>query len=123
MLNICQLQFGAGKMGLGKPAEGPQINGKAPDFRLPIVNWIANLIRFRTVLFVDDIQSTEELIEAFHAWLGSFDAVDDQTEMLNRLSRCLTPIPPDLCRSLGLPSGSSYAAAADLFLSLWTNIE
>ncbi len=74
-------------------------------------------------MFVDDIQSTEELINAFHAWLGSFEAVDDHTEMLERLSRCLVPLPPDLCRSLGLPSGSSYATAADLFLSLWVNIE
>ena len=75
------------------------------------------------MLYVDDIQSTDQLIAAFHAWLGSFDAVDDQTEMLDRLSRCLTPLPADLCRSLGLPSGSRYATAADLFLSLWINVQ
>jgi hypothetical protein len=75
------------------------------------------------VLFVDDIQSTDELISAFHEWLASFAAVDDQTELLDRLSRCLRPLPPDLCKSLGLPSGSSYATAADLFLSLWIHVE
>ena len=40
-----------------------------------------------TVHFVDDIQSTDELITAFHAWLGSFEAVDDQTEMICRFDR------------------------------------
>ncbi|MDG2384473.1 MAG: hypothetical protein P8N76_22585 [Pirellulaceae bacterium] len=71
------------------------------------------------MIFLDDIDRSEQLIWAFHVWLESFDAVDDGERLLDSLSGCQEQLPAHLCRDFGLPTGSSYAAAAELFLSLW----
>ena len=71
------------------------------------------------MIFLDCCETASHLIEAFHAWLENFDAVDDENRLLERLRHCHQLLPAHVRRQLGLPPGSTYAEAAELFLSPW----
>ena len=77
----------------------------------------------RTVIFLDDVQTMPQLIEAFHLWLEQFDAVDDERRLLSNLCHCRERLPARLQRDFDLPSDSTYGVAAELFLSLWVDTE
>ena len=109
MLNKCQLQFEPRSPNLTKLAES--------SLFFPL----GSKKSFAAVIFLDDIDRPEQLIWAFHVWLESFDAVDNEERLLDSLSRCQERLPAQLCRDFGLPAGSTYAAAAELFLSLWVD--
>jgi hypothetical protein len=63
----------------------------------------------------------EELKELFLDWLGNFDAVSDEEELLDQLANCGDWLPEGVCNMLGVSTGSSYADAAKLFRSEWVS--
>ncbi len=63
----------------------------------------------------------EELKGSFLDWLGNFDAVSDEEELLDQLANCGDWLPEGICNMLGVSAGSSYADAVKLFRSEWVS--
>jgi len=66
-----------------------------------------------------EITTLDEAQRTFLDWLGDFDAVDDEQTLCEILADCGDELPPDVCESLGLPVGSSFGNAAELFAAAW----
>jgi hypothetical protein len=58
--------------------------------------------------------------EAFHRYLGDFDAVDSDAELLDSLRDCTDVMPQRYAEQLALPPGSTYRDAVRLLLCSWS---
>lgn len=56
---------------------------------------------------------------AFHRYLTDFQAVDDDTALLDRLQNCSDILPARYAALLFLPPGSTYREAVQLLLCSW----
>jgi hypothetical protein len=59
--------------------------------------------------------------EAFHRYLGDFDAVECEAELFDALGDCADVLPNHFAVQLGLPAGSTYRDAVQLLLCSWSN--
>jgi hypothetical protein len=59
--------------------------------------------------------------EAFHRYLGDFDTVEQEAELLDALYDCTDVLPNRYAELLFLPPGSTYRDAVRMLLSSWNS--
>ena len=60
-----------------------------------------------------------DIRQQFVAYLNDFSAVEDQETFLADVAMCYDILPNDVCDTLGLEYGSSFADAAELLEREW----